>query len=135
MGYYSKKERSSTNLVAKAKKGRKRYSQSLYESLRKALMGVSATHLDWTMVPYVRKSFYKHFLDGVKYCQDGKIMGLMGVYESIDLSDAKKSWIESETPIENQVFVRNEKAYAYAVDQTRKEVYQAVEGLFHNLKV
>ena len=22
--------------------------------------GVSATHLDWTMVPYVRKSFYKH---------------------------------------------------------------------------
>ena len=98
-------------------------------------MGVSATHLDWTMVPYVRKSFYKHFLDGVKYCQDGKIMGLMGVYESIDLSDAKKSWIESETPIENQVFVRNEKAYAYAVDQTRKEVYQAVEGLFHNLKV
>ena len=95
--------------------------------------GVSATHLDWTMVPYVRKSFYKHFLDGVKYCQDGKIMGLMGVYEPIDLSDAKKSWIESETSIENQVFVRNEKAYAYAVDQTRKEVYQAVEGLFHNL--
>lgn len=95
--------------------------------------GVSATHLDWTMVPYVRKSFYKHFLDGVKYCQDGKIMGLMGVYESIDLSDAKKSWIESETSIENQVFTRNEKAYAYAVDQTRKEVYQAVEGLFHNL--
>ena len=23
--------------------------------------GVSATHLDWTMVPYVRKSFWKHF--------------------------------------------------------------------------
>lgn len=95
--------------------------------------GVSATHLDWTMVPYVRKSFYKHFLDGVKYCQDSKIMGLMGVYEPIDLNDAKKSWIESETSIENQVFTRNEKAYAYAVDQTRKEVYQAVEGLFHNL--
>ena len=29
--------------------------------------GVSATHLDWTMVPYVRKSFYKHFRDGVKH--------------------------------------------------------------------
>ena len=25
--------------------------------------GVSATHLDWTMVPYVRKSFYKHYKD------------------------------------------------------------------------
>ena len=24
--------------------------------------GVSATHLDWTMVPYVRKSFYKHYI-------------------------------------------------------------------------
>ena len=29
--------------------------------------GVSATHLDWTMVPYVRKSFYKHFKTGLKY--------------------------------------------------------------------
>ena len=25
--------------------------------------GVSATHLDWTMVPYVRKSFWKHYRD------------------------------------------------------------------------
>ena len=29
--------------------------------------GVSASHLDWTMVPYVRLSFQKHFADGVKY--------------------------------------------------------------------
>ena len=29
--------------------------------------GVSATHLDWTMVPYVRKSFWKHFKDGMTY--------------------------------------------------------------------
>ena len=98
-------------------------------------MGVSATHLDWTMVPYVRKSFYKHFLDGVKYCQDSKIMGLMGLYEPIDLSDAKKSWIESEASIENQVFTRNEKAYKYAMDMTEKEVHQAVEGMYHNLKI
>ena len=31
--------------------------------------GVSASHLDWTMVPYVRKSFYKHFKDGLKYAE------------------------------------------------------------------
>ena len=31
--------------------------------------GVSATHLDWTMVPYVRKSFFKHFKDGLKYAE------------------------------------------------------------------
>ena len=32
--------------------------------------GVSATHLDWTMVPYVRKSFYKHFKDGLFYVEN-----------------------------------------------------------------
>lgn len=31
--------------------------------------GVSATHIDWTMVPYVRKSFMKHFKDGLKYIE------------------------------------------------------------------
>jgi len=32
--------------------------------------GVSATHLDWTMVPYVRKSFFKHYKDGLKYLEN-----------------------------------------------------------------
>lgn len=31
--------------------------------------GVSATHLDVSMVPYVRKSFLKHFRDGLKYIE------------------------------------------------------------------
>lgn len=31
--------------------------------------GVSATHLDWTMVPYVRNSFKKHYIDGLKYVE------------------------------------------------------------------
>jgi len=31
--------------------------------------GVAATHLDWTMVPYVRLSFMKHFKDGLKWCE------------------------------------------------------------------
>ena len=35
--------------------------------------GVSATHLDWTMVPYVRKSFYKHYADGIKYLEHKEI--------------------------------------------------------------
>lgn len=26
------------------------------------------------------------------------------------------------------------KAYKYALDMTKKEIYQAVEGLYHNLK-
>ena len=95
--------------------------------------GVSATHLDWTMVPYIRKSFYKHFLDGVKYCQKGQMIGLMGVYEDFDLSDAKETWIKTQTSINDGVFIRNEMAYKYAMDMTIKEVHQAAEGLFHNL--
>lgn len=95
--------------------------------------GVSATHLDWTMVPYIRRSFYKHFLDGVKYCQKGQMIGLMGVYEDFDLSDAKEIWIKTQASINDNVFIRNEIAYKYAMDMTIKEVHQAAEGLFHNL--
>ena len=43
--------------------------------------GVSATHLDWTMVPYVRKSFMKHFKDGLKYVEektDAEIENIVG---------------------------------------------------------
>ena len=63
--------------------------------------GVSATHIDWTMVPYVRKSFYKHFLDGVFYCQENKMLSIMGTYETFDLTDAKNDWIKSNASIEN----------------------------------
>lgn len=95
--------------------------------------GVSATHLDWSMVPYVRRSFYKHFLDGIKYCQKGQMLGLAGTYEDFDLSNAKEAWIKADASINDDVFVRNEAAYQYAVDMTIKETYQAVEGMYHNL--
>ena len=31
--------------------------------------GVAATHIDWTMIPYVRKSFKKHFKDYYLYVE------------------------------------------------------------------
>ena len=43
--------------------------------------GVSATHLDWTMVPYVRKSFYKHFKDGCKYILGIDMLKYDGMYD------------------------------------------------------
>lgn len=95
--------------------------------------GVSATHLDWSAVPYVRKSFYKHFLDGVKYCQKGQMLGLTGAYEDFDLSNAKETWIKTNASINDNVFIRNEAAYKYAMDMTTKETKQAVEGMYHNL--
>lgn len=95
--------------------------------------GVSATHLDWSAVPYVRKSFYKHFLDGVKYCQKDQMLGLTGIYEDFDLSDVKETWIKTNASINDNVFIRNEAAYKYAMDMTTKETKQAVEGMYHNL--
>lgn len=31
--------------------------------------GISASHLDWSMIPYFRKSFFKHYIDGLKYVE------------------------------------------------------------------
>lgn len=84
--------------------------------------GVSATHLDWTMIPYVRKSFYKHYKDGLKY-----------INESVNpLYKEFTERMNDTTPINEYTDVAP-KAYQYAMDMTEKEVYQAVEGLYHNL--
>lgn len=72
------------------------------------------------MVPYVRKSFYKHYKDGMKYINNDV---------TFSLSDEK---IDS-TDIEDYRIYSSDNVYYYAYDQTKKEVYQAVEGMFHNL--
>lgn len=83
--------------------------------------GVSATHLDWTMVPYVRKSFYKHFKDGIKYCLHDE----WDEYWDCDFNDSRSiDWDEYKNYPE---------AYEYALDMTERECYQAVEGMYHNL--
>lgn len=85
--------------------------------------GVSATHLDWTMVPYVRKSFYKHWKDGCKYI--GK--SLHGIDFGYDVFDPNKS-ITDYPDCDDYAEI-----YQYAMDMTEKECHQAAEGLFHNL--
>lgn len=82
--------------------------------------GVSATHLDWTMVPYVRKSFWKHFKDGLDYIQG----------EPRPLDDM----FDPDLPIDSDIYKVATEAYHYAMDMTIKECYQAVEGMYHNLK-
>ena len=79
--------------------------------------GVSATHIDWTMVPYVRMSFAKHYKDGIKYLEN---LG-HGVI------------IDNEWSIEEEQYKQYPKSYQYAMDMTKKEIHQAVEGLYHNL--
>ena len=92
--------------------------------------GVSATHLDWTMVPYVRLSFHKHYFDGLRF---------------IDLMSGQKSRIENkqkspltrdeikELSIDDDWYNHNLPAYTYAMEKLTDELNQAVEGLLHNL--
>lgn len=81
--------------------------------------GVSATHLDWTMVPYVRKSFYKHWKDGMRYIEKVDPCGKASNPENLSIAD--------------NGYLEFEKAYKYAMDMTIRETHQAAEGLYHNL--
>lgn len=86
--------------------------------------GVSASHLDWTMVPYVRKSFFKHYKNGLKYLMD---MSDEDINDDIDFPSP------IDVSIDDRDMYHYEKPYQYAVDMTRKELMQAVEGMYHNL--
>ena len=78
--------------------------------------GVSASHLDWTMVPYVRLSFKKHFNEGMEYIEE---------------SDLRQE--SDELPIDADFYKQFSKVYKYALDKTEKELMQAVQGMYHNL--
>lgn len=83
--------------------------------------GVSATHLDWTMVPYVRLSFWKHYWDGAFYI------------DKCPESVVKSKKEIRELSIDDDFYVKDSDAYKYAMDKTIEELNQAVEGLYHNL--
>ena len=82
--------------------------------------GVAASHLDWTMIPYVRLSFAKHYATGMKYLRGEE-------WEELD-----KEFIKN-TSINDKFWTKDTEVYKYALDMTEKEIYQAVEGMYHNL--
>ena len=84
--------------------------------------GVSASHLDWTMIPYVRLSFAKHYKDGMKYLKN----------DTDKCKDLTKEFIRN-TSIDDSFWKENEDVYKYALEMTEKETKQAVEGMYHNL--
>jgi ribonucleoside-triphosphate reductase len=93
--------------------------------------GVSASHLDWTMVPFVRKSFYKHYIDALAFIED------------IDLEDEKENLLTKyqlppyeaidKFSIDDRKVYSCDKAYKYALKHTIKETEQAAESMYHNL--
>ena len=117
--------------------------------------GVSATHLDWTMVPFVRKSFLKHYITAwLKDLPEFLSLNLMDMMfetyeetiESITITRNKfDEWIdenkesffkltdtkESDYRIDNNNLIS--KYYQSALFDTINETKQAVEGMYHNL--
>jgi len=70
------------------------------------------------MIPYVRKSFYKHYKDGLEFISNN--------------TDRIKEF-NDELSIEDERYKQDEKCYRYALRMTEKELKQAVEGMYHNL--
>ena len=89
--------------------------------------GVSATHLDWTMVPYVRKSFVKHYIDGWEFLEDKNWS--QADYEIVNMAKNAKDYSIDDPEWK----AYNERVYNFAIKMTKKEAHQAAEGMYHNL--
>lgn len=115
--------------------------------------GVSATHLDWTMVPYVRKSFRKHYIVAYlkstpAFCDLDLEKMLFDDYEDEagivrnrfdDWVDENKNDFYAKTGLKEEDFSLANKEnldpafYQSALYDTIVETKQAVEGMYHNL--
>ncbi|MCH5167441.1 MAG: hypothetical protein J1F35_06050 [Erysipelotrichales bacterium] len=112
--------------------------------------GVAATHIDWSMVPFVRKSFMKHFKDGLEWIglfnwKKEKIDKYINeIIPGIENKDSENP-IRRTLAIEKSKYIlkqpwyklfkkyRLHRAYKYALKKTKRDTYQGVEGLYHNL--
>ena len=104
--------------------------------------GVSATHLDWTMVPYVRKSFMKHYIIAyVKTLDDFYTLKLMEMSnEELDTwyDENKEKYLKKLNLTAEEFYFNNRvnldwKLSQSAIFDTKREIHQAVEGMYHNL--
>lgn len=104
--------------------------------------GVSASHYDWTMVPYVRKSFFKHYV--LNYIKEQDDFDTLNVLKMTN--DEIDKWVEEHRNEFLDVFnlkiedfrldniKKLDKHYANAaLFDTKIELMQAVEALYHNL--
>lgn len=93
--------------------------------------GVSATHIDWSMIPYVRKSFTKYIKDGFKYIEPD------GCYDTVNVDNLIPDDEEHSDKLFHfsDSFIKEKYPHIwnYAMDMVERETYQAVEGMYHNL--
>ena len=118
--------------------------------------GVSASHLDWSMVPYVRKSFFKHFVAkyiNKRFKEDGidalklsslELKKLKNTYtkefrNKYNILDEDFGYGNFHIKVVNfhigdiKIKSINEDWYNEALLETIEELNQAVEGMYHNL--
>lgn len=105
--------------------------------------GVSSGHTDHTMAPYVKKSFYKHYIKAYLKTLDSLDDILSNPLVDIDKlenwADKEKAKFHKETGLTKEDICINNRDklnrawFNAALYDTKKELYQAVEGLYHNL--
>ena len=109
--------------------------------------GVSATHLDWTLVPFIRYSFFKHLRDGHKYREKHIRAEYAELLETESLENkeyitklvnerlSKLKKFKMPKDIENTSIdkYKDDPCYEYAYDLTVRDTHQGAEGLIHNL--
>ena len=105
--------------------------------------GVSATHLDHSMVPYFRLSLRKHYiLEYVKRSDDFMSMDLLEMTEDeVDdwIDNHKEEYFKKFNLSDKDFYLGNDnpnidkELWQAALFETRIELFQAVEGMYHNL--
>jgi len=91
--------------------------------------GISASHLDWTMVPYFRKSFFKHYnnwCDGIPMMKWAKPSIDKDKIKHAPVNDCQYVGYGLLKPLKKMIWKR-------AWNSTIKELNQSVEATFHNL--
>ena len=115
--------------------------------------GVSSTHLDWTLVPFVRHTFFKHLRDGHKYYdlairkeyenfmklvdakhkQDQNLRNTIVALVDERLSTIKKFKMPKDIENTSIEDYKDDPCYQYAIELTIRDAHQGAEGLIHNL--
>jgi len=87
--------------------------------------GVGSIHTDIDLAPFVKLSFYKHYLDGMRYLE-----GMDDEWIETNKADYKRDMPTINDP---EYFELNSKAYSYAMDMLEREGQQSTQALYHNL--
>lgn len=88
--------------------------------------GVGSIHLDYDLAPFVTKSFFKHYADGLKYLHHNT---------DEEANNFVSNCIDEDIGINDMELMDDDKqdVYNYAMDMLEREGKQAAQGLYHNL--